>query len=124
MSQNNNNVFKIVFQVSFSLLFILGIVNTWCKYLIIPETDLIFKYMTYGRFLEYLEMGWIKQVDFYDNDHVAIVQTYTPELGNQQSVKVEIPMVASQLIPKLKDYNINFDAHSFPKKGLFKVSDP
>ena len=121
MSQNNNNVFKIVFQVSFSLLFILGIVNTWCKYLIIPETDLIFKYMTYGRFLEYLEMGWIKQVDFYDNDHVAIVQTYTPELGNQQSVKVEIPMVASQLIPKLKDYNINFDAHSFPKKGLFLI---
>jgi len=121
VSQNNNNVFKIVFQVSFSLLFILGIVNTWCKYLIIPETDLIFKYMTYGRFLEYLEMGWIKQVDFYDNDHVAIVQTYTPELGNQQSVKVEIPMVASQLIPKLKDYNINFDAHSFPKKGLFLI---
>lgn len=121
MSQNNNNVFRIVFQVSFSLLFILGIVNTWCKYLIIPETDLIFKYMTYGRFLEYLEMGWIKQVDFYDNDHVAIVQTYTPELGNQQSVKVEIPMVASQLIPKLKDYNINFDAHSFPKKGLFLI---
>ena len=77
--------------------------------------------MTYGRFLEYLEMGWIKQVDFYDNDHVAIVQTYTPELGNQQSVKVEIPMVASQLIPKLKDYNINFDAHSFPKKGLFLI---
>ena len=23
--------------------------------------------MTYGRFLEYLEMGWIKQVDLYDN---------------------------------------------------------
>ena len=77
--------------------------------------------MTYGRFLEYLEMGWIKQVDFYDNDHVAIVQTYTPELGTQQSVKVEIPMVASQLIPKLKDYNINFDAHGFPKKGLFLI---
>jgi cell division protease FtsH len=77
--------------------------------------------MTYGRFLEYLEMGWIKQVDFYDNDHVAIVQTYTPELGNKQLVKVEIPIVASQLIPKLKDYNIDFDAHSFPKKGLFLI---
>jgi cell division protease FtsH len=23
--------------------------------------------MTYGRFLEYLEMGWVKQVDLYDN---------------------------------------------------------
>ena len=23
--------------------------------------------MTYGRFLEYFEMGWVKQVDLYDN---------------------------------------------------------
>ena len=30
--------------------------------------------MTYGRFLEYLEMGWIKQVDLYDNSRNAIVQ--------------------------------------------------
>ena len=121
MSQNNNNVFKIVFQISFSLLFVLVFVSNYCQYLLIPVTDFIFNSMTYGRFLEYLEMGWIKQVDFYDNDHVAIVQTYTPELGNKQLVKVEIPIVASQLIPKLKDYNIDFDAHSFPKKGLFLI---
>jgi hypothetical protein len=30
--------------------------------------------MTYGRFLEYLEMGWVKQVDLYDNSRNAIVQ--------------------------------------------------
>jgi cell division protease FtsH len=29
--------------------------------------------MTYGRFLEYLEMGWVKQVDLYDNSRNAIV---------------------------------------------------
>ena len=37
--------------------------------------------MTYGRFLEYLEMGWIKQVDLYDNSRNAIVEASSPELG-------------------------------------------
>ena len=76
--------------------------------------------MTYGRFLEYLEMGWVKQVDFYDNSRNAIVQASSPELGNRpQSIRVEIPVGASQLIQKLKEYNINFDAHPVPKKSIF-----
>jgi cell division protease FtsH len=76
--------------------------------------------MTYGRFLEYLEMGWVKQVDLYDNSRNAIVQASSPELGNRpQSIRVEIPVGASQLIQKLKDYNINFDAHPAPRKSLF-----
>jgi len=75
--------------------------------------------MTYGRFLEYLEMGWVKQVDLYDNSRNAIVQASSPELGNRpQSIKVEIPVGASQLIQKLKEYNINFDAHPAPRKSL------
>jgi ATP-dependent Zn protease len=73
--------------------------------------------MTYGRFLEYLEMGWVKQVDLYDNSRNAIVQASSPELGNRpQSIRVEIPVGASQLIQKLKEYNIDFDAHPVPKK--------
>ena len=68
--------------------------------------------MTYGRFLEYLEMGWVKQVDLYDNSRNAIIQASSPELGNRpQAIKVEIPVGASQLIQKLKEYNIDFDAH-------------
>jgi len=68
--------------------------------------------MTYGRFLEYLEMGWVKQVDLYDNGRNAIIQASSPELGNRpQLIRVEIPVGASQLILKLKEYNINFDAH-------------
>jgi cell division protease FtsH len=75
--------------------------------------------MTYGRFLEYLEMGWIKQVDLYDNSRNAIVQASSPELGNRpQSIRVEIPVGASQLIQKLKEYNIDFDAHPIARKGL------
>ena len=76
--------------------------------------------MTYGRFLEYLEMGWVKQVDLYDNSRNAIVQASSPELGNRpQSIRVEIPVGASQLIQKLKEYNINFDAHPAPQKNIF-----
>ena len=75
--------------------------------------------MTYGRFLEYLEMGWVKQVDLYDNSRNAIVQASSPELGNRpQSIRVEIPVGASQLIQKLKEYNIDFDAHPVPRKSL------
>ena len=75
--------------------------------------------MTYGRFLEYLEMGWVKQVDLYENSRNAIVQASSPELGNRpQSIRVEIPVGASQLIQKLKEYNIDFDAHPLPRKSL------
>merc|ERR1712232_692610 len=37
----------------------------------------------------------------------------SPELGNRpQTIRVEIPAGASQLIVKLKEYNIDFDAHA------------
>lgn len=75
--------------------------------------------MTYGRFLDYLEMGWVNQVDLYDNSRNAIVQASSPELGNRpQAIRVEIPIGSSQLIQKLKEYDIDFDAHPVPKKGL------
>ena len=78
--------------------------------------------MTYGRFLDYLEMGWIKQVDLYDNGRNAQIVASSPELGNRaQTIRVEIPVGASQLIQKLKENNINFDAHPAPRKNLFVV---
>jgi cell division protease FtsH len=76
--------------------------------------------MTYGRFLEYLDMGWVKQVDLYDNSRNAIIQASSPELGNRpQTIRVEIPVGASQLIQKLKEYNIDFDAHPAERKNIF-----
>ena len=87
-----------------------------------PQTNqaVISSRMTYGRFLEYLEMGWIKQVDLYDNSRNAIVQASSPELGNRpQTIRVEIPVGASQLIQKLKQYNIDFDAHPAEQKNVF-----
>jgi len=81
--------------------------------------NLVNSRMTYGRFLEYLEMGWVKQVDLYDNSRNAIVEASSPELGNRpQIIRVEIPVGASQLISKLKEYNIDFDAHPVENKNF------
>ena len=68
--------------------------------------------MTYGRFLEYLDMGWVKKVDMYDNGHTAIVEAVGPELGNRvQKIRVELPTSAPELITKLKKANVDLDAH-------------
>ena len=68
--------------------------------------------MTYGRFLEYLNMGWVKKVDIYDNGHTAIVEAIGPELGNRiQKIRVELPASAPELITKLKENNVDVDAH-------------
>jgi cell division protease FtsH len=68
--------------------------------------------MTYGRFLEYLDMGWVKRVDMYDNGHTAIVEAIGPELGNRvQKIRVELPASAPELITKLKKTNVDIDAH-------------
>nr|YP_010330147.1 cell division protein [Porphyridium aerugineum]UNJ17863.1 cell division protein [Porphyridium aerugineum] len=68
--------------------------------------------MTYGRFLEYLDMGWIKKVDLYDGGHTAIVEAVGPDLGNRiQRIRVELPTLGQELIPRLKQANIDLDAH-------------
>jgi cell division protease FtsH len=70
--------------------------------------------MTYGRFLEYLEMGWVKQVDLYDNSRNA-VQASSPELGNRPQSISGNTYGCFTTYP-LKEYNINFDAHPAPRK--------
>jgi cell division protease FtsH len=68
--------------------------------------------MTYGRFLEYLNMGWVRKVDIYDSGHTAIVEAIGPELGNRiQKIRVELPASAPELISKLKENNVDVDAH-------------
>ena len=93
--------------------------STTAKTNIESTQNVVSSRMTYGRFLEYLEMGWVKQVDLYDNSRNAIVEASSPELGNRlQIIRVEIPVGASQLITKLKEYNIDFDAHPIENKNL------
>ena len=45
--------------------------------------------MTYGHFLEYLDMGLVSKVDLYDNGRSAIILASSPELGNRsQHIRV------------------------------------
>lgn len=69
--------------------------------------------ITYGRFLEYLENGWVKKVDFYNNSKFAVVEAATPESGYRlQRIGVNVPTKDVKLIRKLKDSAINFDVHA------------
>jgi cell division protease FtsH len=79
--------------------------------------------MTYGRFLDYLEMGWIKTVDFYNNGRIAIIEASSPELGDRsQKIRVEIPIGVSSLIIKLREAKINFTSHpTFNYDGIIYI---
>lgn len=69
--------------------------------------------ITYGRFLEYIENGWVKKVDFYNNSKFAVIEASTPESGyRSQKIGVNVPSKDVKLIRKLKDSNINFDVHA------------
>jgi cell division protease FtsH len=72
----------------------------------------VYSKMTYGRFLEYIDKGWIKKVDFYNDSKFAIVEASSPELGNRpQKIGVNIPTKDVKLILKLKQTKIDFDVH-------------
>ena len=130
---NDNNLFSTIRNILLGVLLLAGISLGIKKFDVLgfesPENirntaqlnqNVVSSRMNYGRFLEYLEMGWVKQVDLYENSRNAIVQASSPELGNRpQTIRVEIPVGASQLIQKLKEYNIDFDAHPTEQKNLF-----
>eukprot|EP00190_Bangiopsis_sp_CCMP1999_P005480 CAMPEP_0198732492 /NCGR_PEP_ID=MMETSP1475-20131203/36310_1 /TAXON_ID= ORGANISM="Unidentified sp., Strain CCMP1999" /NCGR_SAMPLE_ID=MMETSP1475 /ASSEMBLY_ACC=CAM_ASM_001111 /LENGTH=583 /DNA_ID=CAMNT_0044495627 /DNA_START=199 /DNA_END=1947 /DNA_ORIENTATION=+ len=76
--------------------------------------------MTYGRFLEYLDMGWIKRVDLYDNGHTAIVEAVGPELGNRiQKIRVELPNSTQEVITLLRNAHVDLDAHPTQNSSAF-----
>jgi cell division protease FtsH len=74
--------------------------------------------MTYGRFLEYLDANRVSSVDFYEGGRTAIVEAIDPELDNRvQRVRVDLPISAPELISKLKEKQISFDAHPVRNDG-------
>jgi cell division protease FtsH len=74
--------------------------------------------MTYGRFLEYLDANRVTSVDFYEGGRTAIVEAVDPELDNRtQRVRVDLPASAPELISKLKEKNVSFDAHPMRNDG-------
>ncbi|MBV6626533.1 MAG: ATP-dependent zinc metalloprotease FtsH2 [Rivularia sp. (in: Bacteria)] len=74
--------------------------------------------MTYGRFLEYLDNDRVAMVDLYEGGRTAIVEAVDPDLDNRvQRVRVDLPANAPELITKLKEKNVSFDAHPVRNDG-------
>lgn len=74
--------------------------------------------MTYGRFLEYLDADRVTSVDLYEGGRTAIVEAIDPELDNRvQRVRVDLPGSAPELIGKLKEKQVSFDAHPMRNDG-------
>lgn len=67
--------------------------------------------LSYSRFLEYLNEGVVKKVDFFENGLVAIAEIYNSVLNKIQRVKVQLPGLQPELVRKLKEKEVNFAAH-------------
>ncbi|MBE9209401.1 ATP-dependent zinc metalloprotease FtsH2 [Nostoc sp. LEGE 06077] len=74
--------------------------------------------MTYGRFLEYLDADRVTSVDLYEGGRTAIVEAVDPDIENRiQRWRVDLPISAPELISKLKEKHISFDAHPMRNDG-------
>jgi len=74
--------------------------------------------MTYGRFLEYLDADRVISVDLYEGGRTAILEARDPDLENHvQRWRVDLPVNAPELITKLKEKAISFDAHPMRNDG-------
>ena len=68
--------------------------------------------MTYGRFLDYIEAGRVTSVDLYDNGRTAIVEAIDLELEDRvQRLRVDLLGNTADLVPRLREANINLDSH-------------
>ncbi|MEH2409890.1 ATP-dependent zinc metalloprotease FtsH2 [Nostoc sp.] len=74
--------------------------------------------MTYGRFLEYLDGDRVSSVDLYEGGRTAIIEARDPDIENRvQRWRVDLPINAPELISKLKEKDISFDAHPMRNDG-------
>ncbi|MFM6243681.1 MAG: ATP-dependent zinc metalloprotease FtsH2 [Dolichospermum sp.] len=74
--------------------------------------------MTYGRFLEYLDADRVINVDLYDGGRTAIIEANDQEIENRTQLwRVDLPVNAPELIQKLKQKEVSFDAHPIRNNG-------
>jgi cell division protease FtsH len=74
--------------------------------------------MTYGRFLEYLDADRVTNVDLYDGGRTAIIEANDQDIENRtQRWRVDLPINAPELIQKLKEKQVSFDAHPMRNDG-------
>ncbi|MFM5886686.1 MAG: ATP-dependent zinc metalloprotease FtsH2 [Dolichospermum sp.] len=74
--------------------------------------------MTYGRFLEYLDADRVINVDLYDGGRTAIIEANDQDIENRTQLwRVDLPVNAPELIQKLKQKEVSFDAHPMRNNG-------
>ncbi|MFM5903086.1 MAG: ATP-dependent zinc metalloprotease FtsH2 [Dolichospermum sp.] len=74
--------------------------------------------MTYGRFLEYLDADRVINVDLYDGGRTAIIEASDQDIENRTQLwRVDLPVNAPELIQKLKQKEVSFDAHPMRNNG-------
>ncbi|QNP28066.1 ATP-dependent zinc metalloprotease FtsH2 [Cylindrospermopsis curvispora] len=74
--------------------------------------------MTYGRFLEYLDADRVTSVDLYEGGRTAIIEALDQDIENHvQRWRVDLPLNAPELINKLKEHQVSFDAHPVRNDG-------
>ncbi|MEO3705783.1 ATP-dependent zinc metalloprotease FtsH2 [Trichormus azollae] len=74
--------------------------------------------MTYGRFLEYLDADRVTNVDLYDGGRTAIIEANDQDIENRvQRWRVDLPINSPELINKLKEHKVTFDAHPIRNDG-------
>ena len=77
--------------------------------------------MDYPRLINYIENGWVKRIDLYDNDQIAIIEASSPEVGDRpQKIRLQIPTNATSLLVKLKEANVDINAHA-PRRNNLKI---
>ncbi|KAM0914340.1 hypothetical protein ACQ4PT_011545 [Festuca glaucescens] len=84
-----------------------------------PE-ELTSSRMSYSRFLQYLDAGAVKKVDFFQNGTVAVAEVDDPALpARVHRVKVQLPGLPAELVRKLRDKGVDFAAQpAEPSGGL------
>ncbi|MCS7030581.1 MAG: ATP-dependent zinc metalloprotease FtsH [Gloeomargarita sp. SKYG116] len=75
--------------------------------------------MTYGRFLEYLDAGYVRRLDLYDGGRTAVVEVADPELMSRfQRIRVDLPTAGPELISRLRQAHVDFDIHNNRSNNL------
>jgi len=77
--------------------------------------------MDYPHLINYIDNGWVKTIDLYDNDQIAIIEAFNPDVSDRpQKIRLEIPSNATSLLKKLKEANVDINAHA-PRKNNMKI---
>ncbi|MFN3926404.1 MAG: ATP-dependent zinc metalloprotease FtsH [Pseudanabaenaceae cyanobacterium] len=75
--------------------------------------------ISYGKFLEYLENHRVRKVDIYENGRTAVITASDPQLeGREQRARVDLPLYAPELLPKLKESGVDLAVYPPTNNGF------